>query len=298
MINMATDFLARDITPRLRALAWFVGLVSIAALGFLRTATDAEYAFASAVIIPVVFVAWIGDRKAGMVFSLLAATMMLASSSLLAERQFSVWWIPYINALTRFATYAFIVHLVVMVRTLLEREREIASHDALTGLLNRRAFFEAGNAEADRSRRYGHPLAVAYLDLDNFKRLNDRQGHEAGDRALQAVAKRLVGSLRNTDRLARLGGDEFAVLLPEISHDAATEAGHKIAAAAGAALKEFPPVSASIGIAWFERAEGDFSAMLDAADSLMYKIKQEGKHGMRVERFASHGPSQPPEESR
>lgn len=284
MRSIIIDFLARDMRPLERLVAWFVGLAAIAALGFLRTASDAEYAFASAAIIPVVAVAWICGRKAGIVLSLLAAIMWV-SSDLLVEHQFSSWWIPYLNAITRFATYAFITHLVVMARTLLAREREIASHDALTGLLNRRAFFEAGNAEADRSRRYGHPLAVAFLDLDNFKRLNDSQGHEAGDRALKAVAKCLVGSLRTTDCLARLGGDEFAVPLPEISYDAATDAGHKIAAAADAALKEFPPVSASIGIAWFERAVGDFPAMLDAADSLMYEIKEEGKHGMRVERL-------------
>lgn len=295
MINKATNFLARDITLRLRLAAWFVGVVAVAALGFLRTTTDAEYVFASAAIIPVVAVAWIGGRKAGILLSLLAAVMW-ASSELLAERQFSIWWIPYINAVTQFATYAFITHLVTRVSTLLEREREIASRDALTGLPNRRAFFEAGKAEADRSRRYGHPLAVAFLDLDDFKRLNDSQGHEAGDRALKAVAMGLLRSLRTTDHLARLGGDEFAVLLPEIGYDAATEAGNKIAAAADAALKQFPPVSTSVGVAWFESADGDFPAMLDAADTLMYQIKQEGKHGMRAERFASPGPGRPPKE--
>lgn len=284
MVSLLTALLGRDITPRIRLATWFGGVVAIAALGVLRTASDAEYAFASAAIIPVLAVTWISGRKAGMVLSLLAV-IMWTSSDLLAERQFSGWWIPYINAISRFVTYAFIIHLVVIVRTVLEREREIASHDALTGLFNRRAFFDAGNGEVDRSRRYGHPLAVAFLDLDDFKRLNDRQGHQAGDRALVAVADCLVGSLRNTDRLARLGGDEFAVLLPEISYDAATDAGHKIAIAADTTLKEFPPVSISIGIAWFERAEGDFPAMLDAADSLMYEIKQEGKHGMRVERL-------------
>lgn len=296
MRSIVLDFLVRDVKPLQRLAAWFVGLAAIVPLGLLRTASDAEYAFASAAIIPVVAVAWVSGYKAGIMLSLLAAIMWV-SSDLLADRQFSSWWIPYLNAIIRFATYAFITHLVVMARTLLAREREIASHDALTGLLNRRAFFEAGNAEVDRSRRYGHPLAVAFLDLDNFKRLNDSQGHEAGDRALKAVAKCMVGSLRATDRLARLGGDEFSVLLPEISYEAATDAGRKIAVAADAALKEFPPVSTSIGIAWFERAEGDFSAMLDAADSLMYEIKQEGKHGIRVERLklpeADRSPTDP-----
>lgn len=175
MINIVADFLARDITPRLRFAAWFAGVVIIAVLGFLRAATDAEYVFASAAIIPVVAVAWIGGRKDGIILSLLAAVMW-TSADLLAERQFSAGWIPYVNGLTRLATYGFVVHLTARVRTLLEREREIASHDALTGLLNRRAFFEAGKAEANRSRRYGHPLAVAFLDLDDFKRPSTTAG--------------------------------------------------------------------------------------------------------------------------
>lgn len=289
-------FLTRNTPPRLRLAAWFVGAVTIAALGFLRTATDAEYIFASAAILPVAVVAWIGGRRDGIILSLLAA-IMWTSADTFSQRQFSAEWIPFVNGLTHFVTNAFVAHLTVRVRTLLEREREIASHDALTGLLNQRAFFEAGDAEANRSRRYGHPLAVAFLDLDDFKRLNDSQGHEAGDRALKAAAKGLHRSLRNTDRLARLGGDEFAVLLPEISYDAATNAGNKIAAAMQAALKEFPPISASIGVAWFESAAGDFPAMLEAADALMYEIKKAGKHGMRIQRFAPLAPDRSQRES-
>lgn len=295
MIKTVTNFLARDTTQRLRFATWFVSVVAIVALGYLRTATDAEFVFASVAIIPVVAVAWLGGRTDGFVLSLLAAVMW-TSADLLADRQFSAGWIPYVNGLTRFAIYGFVVSLTTRVRTLLYREREIASHDALTGLLNRRSFFEVGEAEVGRSRRYGHPLAVAFLDLDDFKLLNDSQGHEAGDRALKAVAAALSGSLRTTDRLARLGGDEFAVLLPEISYEAATEAGNKIAVAADSALKEFPPVSASIGIAWFESTEGGFPTMLDTADVLMYEIKREGKHGMRAKRITSTGIGRPQRE--
>lgn len=84
--------------------------------------------------------------------------------------------------------------------------------------------------------------------------------------------------------MARIGGDEFAVLLPEIDYDVAAEAGQKIAAAVDTAMKEFPPVSASVGVAWFENTKSGFHAMLGAADALMYEIKRDGKHGVRTQR--------------
>lgn len=283
---MAISFLTQASTPRLRLAAWLVSVAAITALGLLRTTTDAEYAFASAAIIPVMVLAWIGGRKDGFILSLLAAAMWV-STDVLAGRQFSADWIPIVNGLTRLATYGLIAHLAAKVRTLLAREQEMASHDVLTGLLNRRAFFEMGNAEISRSRRYGHGLAVAFLDLDNFKNLNDKQGHEAGDRALKAVAAALRGILRTTDQVARMGGDEFAILLPEIDYNAAADTGGKIAAAVDGAMKPFPPVSASVGVAWFKNAETDFPTMLRAADELMYEIKLNGKHGVLARRYVS-----------
>ncbi len=258
----------------------------IVALGFIRIAADAEYAFASVVVLPVVLVAWIGGRKDGLTFSLLAATFW-ASTDWFADRQFSAAWVPVLNGLTRLGVYGLVAILTAEVRTLLARERSMARHDALTDLMNRRAFFEAGNAEVERCRRYGHPLGIAFLDLDSFKRLNDRLGHEAGDRALKAVAGALTGSLRNTDRLARLGGDEFAILLPELDFEATTETGKKIADAVDTALRKFPPVSVSLGVAWFDSATQGFPAMLGAADALMYEVKRSGKRGVRAKRFAT-----------
>src|SRR5437773_2624774 len=95
------------------------------------------------------------------------------------------------------------------------RERELARRDALTGAPNARAFYELAGAEIARARRYIHPFSVAYLDLDDFKLVNDRLGHLAGDAVLRSVARALGGVLRASDVVARLGGDEFAVLLPE-----------------------------------------------------------------------------------
>ncbi|HTC77354.1 MAG TPA: diguanylate cyclase, partial [Terriglobales bacterium] len=97
----------------------------------------------------------------------------------------------------------------------LAAEKELSRSDPLTGLPNRRAFYEVALAEADRARRYRHPLSLAYLDVDNFKQVNDDYGHDAGDELLVRVAEVLRRNLRNNDIVARLGGDEFAMLLPE-----------------------------------------------------------------------------------
>ncbi|MEO8410903.1 MAG: GGDEF domain-containing protein [Propionivibrio sp.] len=282
MPHSFTSLLARPPAPKHRILIWCLGLLTIAALGFLHAATKAEFAFAAAAILPVTAVAWVGGRRDGFIFSALATGMWM-SIDLLTERHYSPLWIVPVNAVVRIATYGLVSHLVARVNILLAREQDMARHDALTRLLNRRAFVAEGDDEVSRSRRYGHPVAVAFLDLDDFKTLNDSQGHEVGDRALQAVADALREALRVADQIARLGGDEFAVLLPEITYAAASEAGQKIAAAVDAAMKPFPPVSASVGVVWFETANNSFPAMLSAADALMYEIKQAGKHGVRTQ---------------
>lgn len=297
MKSFLFSFLAKPASPVQKVTVWAAGISVVVGLGTLRTATDAEYAFASLVIIPVVAVAWIGGTKGGLVFSVLAAAMWI-STDLVMQRQFSAPWIPYLNGLTRLATYGFVAYLTGRVRALMTLTQDMASHDGLTGLLNRRAFFDAGEEEVMRSRRYAHPLTVVFLDLDDFKQLNDSQGHKAGDNALMAVAIALKRQLRATDRIARLGGDEFAVLLPEISYQAATETGNKLAGAVNAALTVFPPASVSVGIAWFESATHGFPAMLEAADALMYQIKQSGKRGVRTRRVPAVAPTQEPVDPR
>lgn len=270
---------------QLRA-AWAICISLMVLLGVLRTATDADFTFASLAMLPVLAIAWIGGIRSGLVVALLAAAMWTVAD-IAAERQFSTQWIPWTNAITRLMTYSLVALLAAQVRLQFEREHKRATHDALTGLPNRPAFLEAGAAEVERAKRYPHPLAVIYLDLDDFKQLNDSKGHDAGDAALRATAKALSCILRSSDRVARLGGDEFAILLPETGYDSAVEAGRKISMAVNAALEAFPPVKISMGLAWFGKADRSFPSMLKAADKLMYEVKQSGKHDMRARRFAA-----------
>ncbi|MBK8321796.1 MAG: GGDEF domain-containing protein [Betaproteobacteria bacterium] len=158
----------------------------------------------------------------------------------------------------------------------------IRTTDELTGIRNRRAFLEAGALEVARAMRHSRPLAVMFLDLDDFKKLNDTMGHGAGDEALEVTAATLGDVMRSSDLVARIGGDEFAILLSETGNDVATGAARRLSIALRDALRRFPPVTVSIGLACFEEADRPFPEMLKVADELMYESKQRGRGGLEV----------------
>jgi diguanylate cyclase (GGDEF)-like protein/PAS domain S-box-containing protein len=155
----------------------------------------------------------------------------------------------------------------------------MASHDALTGLPNRRFFIEALEHEIARAKRTGKLLAVLYLDLDRFKDVNDTLGHPIGDRLLQEVAARLRASMRAIDTIARFGGDEFAAMGIDIA--AAADVGalaRKIVAALGAPFAvddRTIQTGASIGIAVYGPDSPDAESLLSHADIALYRAKGE-----------------------
>src|SRR5260370_39212914 len=125
------------------------------------------------------------------------------------------------SGVVRLGTLVLVTSLVSRLRVGIVRERLLARTDALTGAANGRTFYETAAVEADRARRSGRPLTLAYLDLDNFKQLNDRLGHAAGDAGLQAMVELIHVHIRPAGLLARLGGGEFALLVPDTGRDAA-----------------------------------------------------------------------------
>jgi diguanylate cyclase (GGDEF)-like protein len=151
-----------------------------------------------------------------------------------------------------------------------ELER-LATTDELTGLPNRRYFLQQLERELASTSRYGSPLSLLLLDLDNFKVINDTQGHSAGDRALKLVARSIESCLRAPDFAARLGGDEFAVLLRH-THQAAVGA---LADRLGEAISLLPlgiPLTVSIGFSTM--SDGGKTDLLDDADRLLYDVKR------------------------
>jgi len=160
----------------------------------------------------------------------------------------------------------------------------LAHHDALTGLPNRALLHDRLGRVLAMSERSGELAGLLFLDLDNFKAVNDTLGHAAGDRLLQGVASRLMGCLRAQDTVARMGGDEFVVLLPGL-HAAGDAAGvaQKIAAALAAPMlidEHALSVTASVGIGLFPSDGRDADALMKKADSAMYRSKADRRAGV------------------
>lgn len=159
-----------------------------------------------------------------------------------------------------------------------------ASRDALTGCLNRRAFFERAEALEQAAQRAGTPLTAIMIDVDHFKQINDRYGHANGDRVLQQVAKVMLGELRGEDLLGRYGGEEFAVVAPGLDVAEARRMVERLRAAieskTGMGMRKMPwlVVTASLGFACDQGAAVTVTALLEQADKAMYEAKRTGRN--------------------
>jgi diguanylate cyclase (GGDEF)-like protein/PAS domain S-box-containing protein len=167
-----------------------------------------------------------------------------------------------------------------------ERLRQQAFHDSLSNLPNRTLFMDRLNHALRRAERRGHGIALMFLDLDNFKSVNDHFGHTAGDALLVAVAGRLRSCLRPEDTAARLGGDEFTVLLEDVTdQEDVTRVAERILEVVNQPVvfgEQEMAVTASLGIMLAHGADETLESLLYKADVAMYRIKQHGKAGYAV----------------
>jgi diguanylate cyclase (GGDEF)-like protein len=252
----------------------------LGAVGYLDFATGSEPSVAVLYLLPVTLAAWHSGRRWGVVAASGAALAWYAADAF-TESIYSSDAYRFWNAAVMLGFFLFAALVTSALCGAIGREHELARTDPLTGLANRRLFLESAAMEIERTRRYGRPFSVAYMDLDRFKEVNDRGGHEAGDRLLSAVGQGLREVLRTTDTLARIGGDEFAVLMPETGVEEALAAGEKICRAvrdSGRAGGD--PITASVGVVTFARPPQGTDELLRRADALLYKVKERGRDGL------------------
>ena len=165
---------------------------------------------------------------------------------------------------------------------------QLAIHDALTDLYNRRHFIEMADKEIARALRHQRPLALCIIDVDLFKPVNDRYGHISGDDVLRQIAALVRRHARNDDVAARIGGEEFALLLPECDAEAARACAERLRQAVADSL--FAPggepqqITVSIGIAALGAGRGSRSTLMAAADNALYRAKSEGRNRVCLDR--------------
>ncbi len=258
--------------PRTVARVAFGLVVAVAAAEAL---SGFELSLLSLYAVPVALAAWAATPRTA--YTLAAASVALpAPFAVVAGEPIGgafIW-----SVLSNFVLLGIIVILLTTLRRRLSDEAAFVATDTLTGLLNRGSFITRLDAELARADRYGRAFTLAYVDLDNFKAVNDLEGHDAGDELLRRVADVLRSSTRQTDIVGRLGGDEFAAVLPETTGGATGSVLENLRSQLIRTMaKGGWPVTFSIGAVTFEAPIDTSREALRLADAAMYKVKRSGK---------------------
>jgi len=264
------------------------GFLLVAAIGLLDYGTEGQLSLALFYLLPIAVVVWWGGFPHGVLISLagvLAWHLAEYTNAPAAPLVILLW-----KGLVRFIFFVVVSSMLSRLRDSMLRERALARTDPLTGAANGRTFYEKVGLELARTRRTGRPLTLAYVDVDDFKRVNDQFGHAAGDEVLRQVTQTMQANMRGIDTLARLGGDEFALLLPDTGAPAAALAVERLRLLLGGAMgRRGWPVTFSIGVATFlQPIEEDVDVMIHRVDALMYSVKKSGKDRIRHEVVQSH----------
>ena len=255
--------------------------LSVSLLGVLDHLNGPDVSLLIFYVVPVFVAAWYAGRAAGFAACAVSGLAWFAVAHL-SHEHYAHPLIAYWNAFVRLGSVVIMAQLVASFRRSLGQERELARTDYLTGAVNGRSFAEAAEGEIQRARRHGHTFSVAFMDVDDFKLVNDRLGHSAGDRLLMLVSDTIRANVRSVDVVARLGGDEFAVLMPETDERASEVMLRRVRRELlEAARRKGWPVTFSAGvITWLEPPAG-VDEMKHAADELMYTAKRQGKNSIR-----------------
>ena len=255
-------------------------------VGFLDYATGFEISFSVFYLIPVSLAAWVSGRWAGFGISVFSAFVWLYANKIAGET-YSNGLVPYWNGLTRLLFFLVVSSLLAELRQILENERKLARTDLLTGAYNRRVFYDVLAVELIRSERYGRSFTLLYIDLDNFKKVNDEFGHQTGDEVLKSLTETVAKNIRVTDVFCRLGGDEFAMLMPETDLEASQTIVPRLQATLMGLMEgKNWPVTFSIGALTCTKPHQSSEQLIAKADQLMYQVKQSTKNGIRFASFS------------
>jgi diguanylate cyclase (GGDEF)-like protein len=252
-------------------------------IGIIDFITGTELSVLIFYVVPVFMGTWFIGTSTGIALSVFCGIVWSLADKIFF-RAFSHAIIPYWN-LTLYVGFLFVTtYFLRLLKTSLEQERQVARTDFLTRAVSRRHFLELAEAEINRARRYTHPFTAVYIDIDNFKAINDTFGHDIGDELLLHVVATIKDQIRNSDIIARLGGDEFMIFFPETGVEMAMAAIDKVRRVLLLAMgKNNWPVTFSFGMVTFATPPWSVDHMIKLTDDLMYAGKKAGKNTIRHE---------------
>lgn len=175
---------------------------------------------------------------------------------------------------------------IKFLRDLLHKEMELSRIDGLTGILNKRGFIDALETEVSRHRRHHQVFAMAFIDVDNFKVVNDQYGHIVGDHALKMIAQTVKQHTRSIDVVCRFGGDEFVIMLPYADMVSAQISLSKIKSQLDSMVARHKwSISFSIGAVIFNSVPATVDEIINITDDIMYSVKKNGKNGINMREY-------------
>jgi len=265
------------LSPAVRQVLRLTGYVLLTLLVYwVNAITPSEARLGILYIIPVLLVTWTEGLAWGILFALVTTGYREAIAWVQMPADTPLVW----RVVTGLAYLAVLGVAMAGLQTLRRSQAALARlviQDQLTNVLNARAFADRLGQELDRNRRYPRPLSLMYMDLDNFKVINDTHGHQTGDAVLRLVADAMRSSVRQADVVGRLGGDEFAVIMPETDAALADAAAKRLIAGLRNVFKGTPNVTASIGVVSCTATDASTDDLLRRADQAMYDAKKSGK---------------------
>ncbi len=268
-------------SERARGARTLLGFAAILLIGLADSLTGRNLSLSLFYLFPIAFISWTSRGFWG-TFAAVVGTGIWVGAVLATGPGYSHWLLLSWNAAMRLGIFLAVSFLIFELRKTLDHVQALSRIDSLTGAANSRQFQQVLRAEIDRSQRYKRPFTLAFVDLDNFKAVNDTQGHCVGDSVLQSVVGVLRADLRKTDTIARIGGDEFALLLPEC---ALVQAPVVIERARGKLMEAMKsnswPVTFSIGVVSCQDRHRSPEELIGIADRFMYAAKSNGKNGVR-----------------
>lgn len=268
--------------PPSKPLAALGVALGIVAVGAVDAATGIDVRVGSLYFVPLALAGWRLGRRGAVLAGLWAVTAWMAAQYVGGAHHWSPW-IWGANLVTQTAAFVTVGMLVALLAERLEAEASLGRRDVLTDLPNRRALVEEAAVVLPLCRRHHHPVSLAFLDLDNFKQVNDRLGHDRGDDVLRAFAAVLASTPRASDVAARLGGDEFVLLMPQTRRDEALALVQRIRSrfAADARVAQ-TGVTVSVGLLTEDPATSALDDLLRHADAGLYDGKLGGKDRVTV----------------